>query len=141
MINEMRTEHFLSSKPLENLISSRKISCDNNKIQWPTFSKIIYEKENPFGLRIATSGSINEPLVNINFQKRHTGANFDVILPILYPNGLPITKKKFHDLQDLLEVMPPEYHTFYNELKYINTDDDKDYALCSRQSSDEEEED
>lgn len=140
LINEMHAEHFLSSKPLENLISSRKISSDNNKIQWPMFTKIIYEKENPFGFQIATSGLINEPLAKINFQKRHTNANFDVILPILYPNGRAITKKKFHDLQDLLEEIPAEFHTFYNELKYANNDDDKDYALCSRQSSDEEEE-
>lgn len=140
VLKEMRVQDFLSSEPLENLISNQNISNDNRKIQWKTFQKIIYKKENPFGLQVVTYDSINDRLMNINFRKRLINAKFDVNLPILYPNGLPITKKKYNDLQSLLKHVPPEFHSFYNELKYTDNDDDRDFALCNRQSSDDEEE-
>lgn len=128
---EMRSEHFLSSLPVEKLIHSLKISDDNRKIEWSTFGKIQFEKETPFGFRIATYKSINKPLLNVNFLKRNIDAKIGGTLPILYPNGRPITKKKFNDLQSLLEYIPPDFHALYNELKYRDDDDDRDYALST----------
>lgn len=40
--------------------------------------------------------------------------------PRLYKKGLPITKRKFQDLQDLLPVIPSPCHAFYKALSYKN---------------------
>lgn len=41
----------------------------------------------------------------------------EIHLPVLYPHGRPISKKKFDDLQDLMEFLP-EYRSFYDKLKF-----------------------
>ncbi|KAK6187189.1 hypothetical protein SNE40_005268 [Patella caerulea] len=43
-------------------------------------------------------------------------ANTDVNLESLFKRKLPITKRKFEDLQALKTVIPPEIHAFYDNL-------------------------
>lgn len=140
ILNVMQTKDFLSSIPLQNLISSKKNSDADKKIKWHTFQKIIFEKENPFGFKYNTYDNPQASPNEINFRKKTIDVKLDVFLPVLYPRGRLISQTKYNDLQSLLVFVPTTYHSFYADLKYKRNDDDKDYALCERESSEEEEE-
>ena len=39
-------------------------------------------------------------------------------LPSLHSNRLPLTARKFQDLQDLKTTIPSDYHSYYNNLPH-----------------------
>ncbi|KAK7504088.1 hypothetical protein BaRGS_00004820 [Batillaria attramentaria] len=46
---------------------------------------------------------------------RNSNRNAPVTIPKMYSQPIPIKKTKFEDLQQLKEVIPREYHTFYDQ--------------------------
>lgn len=134
VVVEMRQEDFYSSDLLQRLIVNRKKTVSGEKINWFKIQKIIYEKENPFLLKIVDYGS--ELPRTVSLHKRGSTNKFGIVLNRMYPNGRCITKQKYDDLQILSKNIPEKYRDFYRSLKYNN--DDKDFGLASRQSSDDE---
>ncbi|KAK7493373.1 hypothetical protein BaRGS_00015499 [Batillaria attramentaria] len=49
---------------------------------------------------------------------RNSNRNAPVTIPKMYSQPIPIKKTKFEDLQQLKEVLPREYHTFYDQLPH-----------------------
>lgn len=84
--------------------------------------------------------SIVAPILSISIAKKKNTTPFREIvkLNLLFTDGRAISKQKYDDLQSLLQYIPNEFHDFYTSLRYTN-ENDKDFALASRQSSDEEE--
>lgn len=137
-VTEMNHNHFFSSEILEKLIDSKKLMADGKKIKWHEFRTIKYNKSdhNPFKF-MATGDSSSE------FElKRTAPINFNLFrsikLDLLYPDGRAISKQKYDDLLSLLNYIPSDHHNFYKTLKHTQSSV-KDYALASRQSSDDEE--
>lgn len=44
--------------------------------------------------------------------------NDNILLPGLYNQQLPISKRKYDDLQDLKRMIPADYHSFYDNLPH-----------------------
>lgn len=128
---EMRGEHFFSSKPLKDLVVTKKIA-----INWCCYHSITYNRNEPFYLHIK---SYDNTSLNINLKKQDAIEISEVTLPNLYPNGRNISKQKFKDLQELMNFIPTEFHTFYESFKYTDTKEEIDYVFSLRESSDEEE--
>lgn len=47
---------------------------------------------------------------------RQLNVNRDLIIPALYNQPLSITKRKYDDLQDMKQLIPADYHSFYDNL-------------------------
>lgn len=139
IVIEMSKNDFFSSKPLEEMITNRKISTTGEKISWLNVQKIVYEKYSQFMLDFVYYGA-NEA-VTISLQKKGTSNQFSEInLPQLYPQFRQIGYPKYKDLQKLLQYIPDKYHKFYQLLKHDNSDSINDYALASGNECDSDEE-
>lgn len=135
----MNGEHFLATKTLENLISNKTVAIDGRKIDWTSYHSITCNRNEPFILHIKRYDDV---AFDIILRKQNANDKLSsVTLPILYPNGRKISKPKYNDLRDLIEHIPKKYHTFFESLKYSDSNADKDYVFSVRGSSDEEEED
>lgn len=94
-VTEMRAEDFLSSSPLEALIINRKKSVDGNKINWRNLQSLIYRKDQPYMLGVRDFGVGKIPTIEISLQRRGENKKLSELhLPILYPYGRPILRKK-----------------------------------------------
>lgn len=118
VVTEMKMHDFSSWKRLLSLIINRKHSIDGDKISWLHFQRIVYERDDPFGLKIETRNSNVSSFIQISLRKRHVNRISNVVCPVLYPNGRAISRKKYKDLQDLVEYIPTKYHQFYQRLKF-----------------------
>lgn len=133
---EMHTENFLSTKPLENLLVSKKVAADERKINWHSYESITYNRGKPFVLSVK---QFDNTVADVHLKKRIAADQLSNIdLPQLYPKGRYISKFKFDDLKEFLISIPNQYHTFYDSLKYLDSKEEKDFAFCVRESSDEE---
>lgn len=137
---EMEKTNFFSTAELENLIINRKKTIDGKRINWFDIQNIIYKQQNPLTLLVRVYSSIVAPILSISIAKKKNTTPFREIvkLNLLFTDGRAISKQKYDDLQSLLQYIPNEFHDFYTSLRYTN-ENDKDFALASRQSSDEEE--
>lgn len=136
---EMRAEHFYATKTLENVIASKTIAADGQKINWQSYHSITYNRAEPFILHIKR---YDDTTLDIILRKQNVHDQFsNIIMPKLYPNGRNISKIKYNDLQELIDQVPNKFRTFYGSFKYVNSNVDKDYVFSARESSDEEDED
>lgn len=122
IVIEMETKDFLSSKPIENLIVNRKVSITGEKITWRNFQTIVYDRNSPFVLRVKDYNKNDAPITEISIQKRGVVIRkfVKVKLPLLYPKGRAIDKKKFDDLLEQMNYVPTTYHHFFKTLKFID---------------------
>lgn len=136
---EMRKEDFISTKPLEALLASKKVGVDGRKIKWSSCRSITYNRDKPFVLNIDYGHEVS---VDVNLKTQNADHELSEIrLPELYPNGRFISVLKHNDLQESLTLIPTKFHDFYQALSYTDEEGfEKDYAFCARESSDEEEE-
>lgn len=121
IVTEMRNEDFIASDPLQSLIVNRKKSVNGQKISWNKFQSIIYDRASPFILKAKEVSQIEAPTIEISLQRKGVSTKLrKVNLPLMYPNGRPIDKKKYEDLKELLKFIPKDYHSFFNALKYTD---------------------
>lgn len=119
---EMGRDDFKSCEQMENIITNRKLSQEDEKIFWTNMQKIIYNRQRPFDL-ITEKYSVS-PIQPITVSLKKTGKKFDAItfssanFTPLYTSSRPIDKKKYDDLMKLKEFIPSEYHWFFNTLTY-----------------------
>lgn len=126
---------FKSTIELEHLISNRKKDTNKENINWLKTSTLTYEKEKAFIIYMTNDG---KNVQELNIQKRHVTAEMmkNADLPLLFLFGKEITKAKYNDLQELEAYIPPEYHSFHDNLTY-DDDGENDFGLVSDNSDDE----
>lgn len=128
VVIEMKREDFFSCKQLELNTTNRKKSLNKDKVEWLKIAKIVYNRSTPFNLKVYKHGSV-EP-IEVSLKKRGKIAElatFDNIpFESLYTQSRPIKRKKYDDLQKLLEFVPSDFHSFYTSLKY------EDEELCPK---------
>lgn len=127
----MKENDFFSCFPLEQLLVDYKAA---QEIQWSNFQRIIYD-----GLSFKAVNYDNNETRTISIPIKCTPNVYSQAkLKYLCPNGCPISKSKYDDLQSLLDDVPPEYHNFYQSLNYVSDNPINDYGLVFRIFSDEE---
>lgn len=117
---EMSREDFFSCKRLELITTNRKKSLNKDKVEWLKIQKIVYNRLTPFNMKIYKHGSI-EP-IEVSLKKRgkmNELSTFEnVSMEPLYAQNRAIKRKKYDDLQKLLEFVPDEFQWFYTSLKF-----------------------
>lgn len=139
VVTEMLKEHFLSTKPLQSLIHSKKYTNADKQIRWSEYEKITHYRDNPFTPKVTKFNSSNQS--DLPLKKGEISLDLSNIrLPLLFPIGRYISQRKFEDLQAQLKYFDAEFHSFYKDLKFLHGQKDQDFILSARESSDEEEE-
>lgn len=119
---QMKRSDFKSSKPLEKIITNRKMSQEKVKIDWTKMQTIINNRRNPFDLITEkySIGSVQPITVSLKKIGRNADTNTfsNVDFTPLYKTSRPINKKKYDDLQKLVEFIPSQYHWFFTSLTY-----------------------
>lgn len=119
---EMTSNLFFSTISLEKNITHRKISQDNTKVEWLKIQYLKFDKNKPDKISYSYSNyDILENFYVLDVHKRNSGVVSH--LDLLYPSGNTITDSKKKDLISLLNYIPPNYHSFYNNLKTNNGPD------------------
>lgn len=119
----MMKDDFLSCKDIEKIITNRKKTNNNEKVDWLKIQKIINIRSNPFNL-IIERYSTNKFVQQIQVSLRKHGKNSESMIfsnvnfTPLYTKSRPITRKKYDDLQKLIEFIPSQFHSFFKTLEY-----------------------
>lgn len=112
----MASQDFYSAEKLLNLIVNRKVTSENEKINWFDIESIRNDKGSPFSLYVKKFQSSNEFQINLHkkdvLQHMFNDAELENT-PEVY-----ISKEKFEDLISLIKYIPSKYHDFYKNLKY-----------------------
>lgn len=136
IVTELNTEHFKScDKLLAEYCTNRKMSMNNEPVNWFTFRKIMLIKGQPLILFTETYEDVktkyndayefkpeNSKAISIVKKGFDRNAFISMELPLLYPQGRPIATAKKKDLMDLLEFIPQTYHKFYVQLDHVDMD-------------------
>lgn len=120
---EMVREDFFSCKRIEEIITNRKKSINDEKINWMKIQKIINNRDNPFKLIIERYSS-KQSVQRIQVDLKKRGQNWrsitfsSVNFSPLYEKSRPIARKKYDDLLKLTEYIPTKFHAFFKSLEY-----------------------
>lgn len=129
----MTKDNFYSSQKLLDLIVNRKVSSENEKINWFKIESIKYIKNEPFTMYIKQFECNDELKVNLHKKGVLQHMFFDVEFEST--PEVKISKEKYQDLISLLNYIPPEYHEFFKNIEH-DGDLVGDYSLVD--NSDEE---
>lgn len=142
---KMEKEDFLSSVQLEKAITNRKTTMNGEKVNWMNIQKIVNNRSDPFILSFENYSVYSTPPVHISLRKRErknqiaTSISSLALLP-LYTKCRPIKRQKYNDLMKLLQYIPEEYWSFYQELECSDDENEskKKRSKPLNYSSDEE---
>ena len=125
-VREMKREDFLAINKLTRYIINRKQNKDKQKVNWLKFLWIRVEKSAPLTYRYRTSHNELEQWQVVDLKPVCRGRPADIgraSLQRLYSGPHAINQKKVDDLKELLEFIPPVYHSFYQNLNLSGGDD------------------
>lgn len=130
----MTEKDFFSVKQLMNFLLSEKHSANGDEIYWSKISNITYTLNEPLNLCVRYIDE--EPVI---YLLSHQDTDEFRRTKLVYSNmaGNAISKAKFENLQKNMKYIPNGCHEYYNNMKYIDGNMDRDFALASY-SSDEE---
>jgi hypothetical protein len=114
LVNKLTKEDFLSTATMEEAITNRKQDTSGNKINWLQFREIELNKDRALSILVRTSFSGSQKEIDLG--KRRTGrqsAMFLHTLPLLWPDGKPISDPKLKDVKSLLNLIPSDAKQFY----------------------------
>lgn len=135
-VTEMNASNFYSCEDLlKQFCTNRKKTVDKQELNWLTFRKICYKKEQPMELFFETYDDVSsmfderiefKPDLTKTLSIRKKGMkNEDFAgakLPLLYPNGRSISTAKKSDLLELLNFISIQNHKFYTNLKHSDNE-------------------
>lgn len=67
---EMKRDDFISCKQMENIITNRKISQENEKIDWMNMQKIINNRQSPFDLITEKYSVTSDQPIKVSLKKK-----------------------------------------------------------------------
>lgn len=121
---EINTSDFFSCKQIESIITNRKKSLNNDKVEWMKIRRIVNNRSSPFNITIH-SDNFNQPIV-VSLRKRGSAADSNTFqnasFESLYTESRPIARKKYVDLQKLLQYVPSQFQWFFTSLKCEDED-------------------
>lgn len=117
----MGPNYFYDSKNLLNLITNRKNSTNKTKINWFSIYSIKHIKNQPFRLFIKQKNDDNDDAsleLTVNIEKKSVSRECFTGLELQNSVVKKISKKKYDDLIFLLQFLPNDYHSFYENLTH-----------------------
>lgn len=125
-VTKLKREDFFSVAPLEDGITNRKKDVQGNKINWLSFREIELLKDKPLSMLVRTAFNGTQHEVNISKKKvgRPT-AIFSEDLPLLWPEGKPLSAPKLKDLKSMMVFIPSDAKGFYKNF-FSNPDVEDD---------------
>lgn len=139
IVIEMQSSDFLSLAPLVNMFGGNENLIEIKKIDLSKQQKIIFDRTDPLMMKFINYDSGASTPDAFPLCGSVVNRFSDIHLPVLFPDGREISKKKFDDLQELSQFIPTEYHAFFKDLEFNPANDSKpDFAFSFRESSDEE---
>lgn len=113
---KMASSDFVSVEKLSDSIKGSVVGI--SKFQW-----IHLEKNNPCTLFYKNCLNEDLPFQQMDMREPKTAGRPSAKFTVtpLYESPLPITTKKYKDLQTLLQFLPPIHHDYYTKLPHAAT--------------------
>lgn len=115
-VRRMKQEDFFSLKVLKEAIVNRKVNTIGGKVEWLKIQWISVSKDKPLQFCYRYSHNTLEVWKTVDLKRKSKGRPPDLTLPPAYTGARAINKKKMDNLMELLEFVPPVYHSFYTSL-------------------------
>lgn len=112
----MGKHNFYSTKVLEDNITNRKMSDAKNRVEWLKI-QLRFHRKYPDTIQYKYSNQEDHYFEKVDISKRKKKVLTQNALPLLYPNGNVINEAKKKYLLQLMELIPPLHHKFYENLK------------------------
>ena len=120
---DMTTSDFVDvSRGVNFKNLSHPVDNDGEPFNWFHIHEFLYEKDS-FGFKFKYNLTDNYRTCFYGAAKRRGRPNEPIFneSPIRFPNGIPLKKAKYNDLQELLAYIPPVHHHFFESLPTDNT--------------------
>lgn len=135
-MKQMEKKHIVSTDELQMQITNRKKDVDGEKVSWLKARSLLYKKDKILSVFMTNDDMETQEL---SLKKRSIDstdfANCDLLLA--YPNGNCISYAKWKDLQELKMLLPENFRSFYENLKYEQGSvNDKDYGMAEGDEDD-----
>ena len=115
----MERGDFVPLKYLKKAIVNQKVNTNGRKVEWLKIQWVSVSKDKPLQFQYRYSHNTLEVWKIVNLKQKMKGRPPDfgrLTLPPLYMVPRAINKKKLDDLLELLQFVPPIYHSFYTNL-------------------------
>jgi len=116
-VYQMRKDDFLNISQLATNFQKPKLDDQNRPIKFQRIHEMTF-KRGLIGYQYRYCFNDSESTRTVTLQKKRTSKATISTLPILYPDGVPISVQKYQNLQQLLKYIPPVDHEFYKCLKH-----------------------
>ncbi len=127
-VTEMTPEDFVSFVGLSKAFVNRKVNTRKQKFSWLNIRWIRVTKDRPLEFQYRCSLNTLEAWKTVSLKRKSKGRppNLGLMpLPQLYSSGCQIKQSKKKDLADLMNYVPPVYHTFYHHLVASGEDNEE----------------
>jgi len=124
-VKEMCSEHFFSTKSLEQVITNRKKDVQKQTVSWLKMREIKVTKDQPGIVFFKYTHNKEVPYYELDIRKKLNGEapNFaGQLLNHLHPQGHVLSADKLKDIKHLLQYVPEVYHDFYHRLGLMTTE-------------------
>ncbi|XP_030765647.1 uncharacterized protein LOC115889720 [Sitophilus oryzae] len=117
-IHTMNNDDFISSEILEKNIVNRKKDIIGEKINWLNVREIKINKNSPYSIFFKFAYD-EDAYVEVDIKPKQKGKQSEVFslnLPVLYPNGKPVSTPKLNDIKSIMHLIPEADQGFYTSL-------------------------
>lgn len=117
-------EHFVSVENIMKSITNRKTDETKQKVSWLDCHEIELQKTAPAILLMKTDVDNSIKPQRVNIEKSGKGRKpvlKDIELPLLWPEGKPLSIEKSADLKYILKLVPKDAKDFYKFLLVSKT--------------------
>ena len=119
IVNKITREDIVSVINLERAITNRKVDINKQSISWLKTHEIVLKKDKPYVLFMKNNIK-DETYAQVDIEKKTKGRKpnlKEIMLPLLWPNGKPLSSEKIKDLKEIMKLIPQDAKVFYNFLK------------------------
>ena len=126
-VHQMQSNDFLDVSQLAANFQKPKLDDQNQQVKIQRMHEMSFKK-GVFGYQYRCS--FHEPLDaahTVTMQKKRGQKSNVSTISVLYPNGVPISVKKYQNLQELLKYIPPIDQEFYKALKHDGNNSEEEF--------------
>ena len=116
-VRKMERGDFVSLKDLKKAIVNRKVSTNGGKVEWLKIQWVSMSKDKPLQFQYRYSHNTLEVWKTVNLKRKTKGRPQTLVdLYCHHCTQFPGQINKKLDLLELLQFVPPIYHSFYTNL-------------------------
>ena len=137
-VREMKQQDFKAMDTLTEYIVNRKFTTKKEKVEWLKMRWIRVQKSEPLRFKYRTTHNDLEEWKEVDLKPKRAGRPSNMArasFQPLYEKPRAISSAKLSDLMELLDYIPPIYHSFYKNL-LANDDQVEEVSDSSQDESD-----